>query len=40
MLCARKGSILSPSRIGMLFLEDGIDMATDLTQILLKMPGT
>lgn len=40
MLCARKGSILSPGRIGMLFLEDVIDMATELAQILLKMPGT
>lgn len=40
ILCARKGSILSPGRVGMLSLKDGIDMATELTQILLKMPGT
>lgn len=38
--CARKSSILSPGRTGMLFLEDGIDMATELTQTLLKMPST
>jgi len=39
-LCARKGSVLSLGRSEMVFLKGGIDMATELTQILLKMPGT